>query len=141
MEAKSALYSPLIIEGAGGLFVPVTEKLMIIDMIQMTGAKPIIAARAGLGTINHTLLTIDALRRRGMETAGIILLDGGKEGTHPNMIEENIETIEKSSGIKVGGVIGKIDDFSNPPRHCYRPLEKIFAALSCWTRFRIDEVE
>lgn len=130
VEAKSAVYSPLIIEGAGGLFVPVTEKLMVIDMIQMTGARPIIAARAGLGTINHTLLTVDALRRRGIEAAGIVLLDGGKEGTPPKMIEENIEAIEKNSGIKVGGVIGKIDDFSNPPRHCYRPLEKIFAALS-----------
>jgi dethiobiotin synthetase len=64
-----------------------------------------------------------------MEAAGIILLDGGKESTPPNMIEENIEAIEKSSGIKVGGVIGKIDDFSNPPRHCYRPLEKIFPTL------------
>ncbi|MFA5182198.1 MAG: dethiobiotin synthase [Syntrophales bacterium] len=126
MEAKSALFSPLIIEGAGGLFVPVTEKLMIVDMIQMTGARTIIAARAGLGTINHTLLTIDALRRRGMEAAGIILLDGGKEGTPPEMIAENIEAIEKSSGIKVGGVIGKIDDFSNPPRHCFLPLERIF---------------
>ena len=130
VEAKSAVYSPLIIEGAGGLFVPVTEKLMVIDMIQMTGAIPIIAARAGLGTINHTLLTVDALRRRGIEATGIVLLDGGKEGTPPKMIEENVEAIEKNSGIKVGGVIGKIDDFSNPPRHCYRPLEKIFADLS-----------
>jgi len=130
VEAKSAVYSPVIIEGAGGLFVPVTEKLMVIDMIQMTGARPLIAARAGLGTINHTLLTVDALRRRGMEAAGIVLLDGTKEGTPPEMIAENIEAIELHSGIKVGGVIGKITDFSNPTRHCYRPLEKIFTALS-----------
>lgn len=125
VEEKSSLYAPLIIEGAGGLFVPVTEKLMVIDMIQMTGARPIIAARVGLGTINHTLLTVEALRRRGMEAVGIILLDGGKEATHPKMIGENIEAIEKGSGIKVGGVIGRIADFTNPPRHCYLPLEKI----------------
>jgi dethiobiotin synthetase len=129
VEAKSAVFSPLIIEGAGGLFVPVTAKLMVIDMIQMTGARPIIAARAGLGTINHTLLTVDALRRRGMEAAGIILLEGGKEATPPNMIEENIAVIEKNAGLKVGGVIGKIDDFTNPPRHCYGPLEIIFTTL------------
>jgi dethiobiotin synthetase len=129
MEAKSAVFSPLIIEGAGGLFVPVTERLMVIDMIQMTGARPLIAARAGLGTINHTLLTVDALRRRGMEAAGIILLAGGKEATQPNMLAENIAAIEKNGEIKVGGVIGKIDDFSNPPRHCYEPLEKIFLNL------------
>ena len=142
VEGESAVYSPLIIEGAGGLFVPVTEKLMVIDMIQMTGARPIIAARAGLGTINHTLLTVDALRRRGIEAAGIVLLDGGKEGTPPKMIEENVEAIEKNSGIKVGGVIGKIDDFSNPPRHCYRPLEKIFTTLfsdAASTQFQLPE--
>jgi dethiobiotin synthetase len=126
---KGAVYSPLVIEGAGGLFVPVTERIMVIDMVQMTGAKPIIAARAGLGTINHTILTIETLRRRGMETAGIVLVDGGEERTPRGMIEENIEAIEKYGGVKVGGVIDKIADFSNPSGSCYRPLEKIFINL------------
>ncbi len=45
------------------------------------------------------------------------------------MIEENIAVIEKNAGLKVGGVIGKIDDFTNPPRHCYGPLEIIFTTL------------
>ncbi|NTW76304.1 MAG: dethiobiotin synthase [Syntrophaceae bacterium] len=125
VEAKSAAYSPLIIEGSGGIFVPVTEKLMVIDMIQITKAKTIIAARAGLGTINHTLLTLEALRRRSLAAAGIILLAGEKEAAHPEIIRENMEAIEKFSGIKVGGVIGNITDFSKPSPECYAPLDRL----------------
>ncbi len=133
IDAKSTVDSPLIIEGAGGLFVPVTEKLMLIDLIKMTGATPLIAARAGLGTINHTLLTIEALRHRDITPAGIILLDGGREATPRKMIEENSTAIEKISGIKVAGIVGRIDDFSQPHPECYAPLSAVLLniAQSC----------
>ncbi|MBE9547757.1 MAG: dethiobiotin synthase [Proteobacteria bacterium] len=123
---KSSSYSPVILEAAGGLLVPITEKLMVIDMIEITGIRPIIAARAGLGTINHTLLTLDTLSRRGIEPASIVFLDSGENGISQEMISENIEAIEKISGIKVGGTVGKIKDFSNPKQDCYQPLERIF---------------
>lgn len=126
VNKKSLSYSPVILEAAGGLLVPVNEKKLVIDMIEMTCARPIIAARAGLGTINHTLLTLEALSNRGIEPAGVIFLDYGENGTSREMISENIEVIEKESGIKVGGVIGKIKDFSNPSQACYQPLEGIF---------------
>lgn len=126
VNKKSLSYSPVILEAAGGLFVPVNEKKLVIDMIEMTCARPIIAARAGLGTINHTLLTLEALSHRGMEPAGVVFLDYGENGTSREMISENIEVIEKESGIKVGGVISKIKDFSNPSQACYQPLEGIF---------------
>ena len=126
VNEKSLSCSPVILEAAGGLFVPVTEKLMVIDMIEMTGVRPIIAARAGLGTINHTLLTIEALNSRGIEPAGVVFLDSEENGTSQEMIGENIEAIENFSGIKVGGVIVKIEDFSNPKQDSYQPLEKLF---------------
>ncbi|MEA1935263.1 MAG: dethiobiotin synthase [Thermodesulfobacteriota bacterium] len=126
VNKKRLSYSPVILEAAGGLLVPVNEKKLVIDMIEMTCARPIIAARAGLGTINHTLLTLEALSNRGIEPARVIFLDYGENGTSREMISENIEVIEKESGIKVGGVIGKIKDFSNPSQACYQPLEGIF---------------
>jgi dethiobiotin synthetase len=126
---KSLSFSPVILEAAGGLFVPVNEKKLVIDMIKMTDARPIIAARAGLGTINHTLLTLEALSNRGIKPAGIVFLDYGENGTSRKMISENIGAIEMLSGIKVGGVIGKIQDFSNPDQNCYQPLEEILTAL------------
>jgi dethiobiotin synthetase len=110
------------IEGAGGLFVPVNEETLMIDMIKMLNAKPIIVARAGLGTINHTLLSIEALRARGLNTAGIVLMDSGEIITPQEMIRENIEAVERFSGAKVAGVITRIEDFSTPERGCYQPL-------------------
>lgn len=126
---KAQLFSPLILEGAGGAFVPVTENSMIIDLISRTSGKPVIAARVGLGTINHTLLTIKALERRGLTPLGVVFMDAGVEATPPEMIEENRWTIENISGVRVAGVIGKIHNFSQPPPECYLPLKNMFGKL------------
>ena len=61
----------LVIEGAGGLFVPLNETDFIIDLIQ-PDYKVIVVSRHYLGSINHTLLTIEALKNRGIHIAGII---------------------------------------------------------------------
>ncbi|MDI6777107.1 MAG: dethiobiotin synthase [Syntrophales bacterium] len=129
VDERSLLHSPVILEAAGGLLVPVSEKILMVDTIRITGARPIIAARPGLGTINHTLLTIEALRRRRIRPAGIVFINSTKEDTAEDMIQENMEAIERFSGIKVGGLIGKIKDFSHPDRDCYWPLERIFGTL------------
>ena len=125
VEEKAAMHTPLILEGAGGLLVPVAEKTCVADLILLTNARPIIAARTGLGTINHTLLTIEALRARGISPLGVVFIDAEKNKTSPEMIEENRSAIEDASGVKIAGVIGRIDDFSNPPPDCYEPLIKI----------------
>lgn len=61
----------LVIEGAGGVLVPLNEKHTIIDLIQPT-YKVVVVSRHYLGNINHTLLTIEALRSRAISVAGII---------------------------------------------------------------------
>jgi len=129
LDKKSRIYSPVIMEAAGGLLVPVNEKTLMIDLIKMTGAKPIIAARAGLGTINHTLLTIEALHKRDIQPAGIVFIDAGKKPAPQDMISENIEAVESYSGIKVAGVINRIKNFSNPEKECYQPIEKICSKI------------
>ncbi|WP_342628868.1 dethiobiotin synthase [Nguyenibacter vanlangensis] len=64
---------PLVVEGAGGVMVPVTADCMMIDLIARFALPVILVARSGLGTINHTLLTLQALRERGIAVAGIVL--------------------------------------------------------------------
>jgi dethiobiotin synthetase len=118
---KSRHHSPLIIEAAGGLLVPVTEGTLIADTIISTGAKVLVAARAGLGTINHTLLSLEALATREITPTAVVFLDAA--GTPPEMIAENREAIENHSRIRVAGVIGRIADFSHPPEESYRPIE------------------
>ncbi|MFA4916205.1 MAG: dethiobiotin synthase [Syntrophales bacterium] len=129
VDEKTSCFSPVIMEAAGGLLVPVSEKILMADTIRAIGAKPIIAARPGLGTINHTLLTIETLKRRRIEPIGIVFVASTEEDTSMSMIRENMEAIEMFSGIKVAGLIGRIDDFSNPAHDCYRPFEQIFGIL------------
>jgi dethiobiotin synthetase len=126
LEQKAGVFNPVILEGAGGVFVPIDEKNLMIDLIELTASRPIIAARAGLGTINHTLLTINALRQRGIEPIGIVFIDPDEKPAHPDMIRENMEAIRLFSGIEVAGVIGRIEDFSRPQERYYEIIGKIF---------------
>ncbi|UFH36378.1 dethiobiotin synthase [Flavobacterium acetivorans] len=87
----------LVIEGAGGIFVPINEKDCIVDLIQKD-YKVIIVSRHYLGSINHTLLTIEALKNRKINIAGIIF--SGEE----NKSSESI--IQNKTGVKC---IGRIE--------------------------------
>lgn len=63
----------LVVEGAGGVMVPVAPACMMIDLIARFALPVVLVARSQLGTINHTLLTLQALRRRGIAIAGVVL--------------------------------------------------------------------
>ena len=65
---------PLIVEGAGGALVPMAEGLDMAGLMARFGLPVIVVARSGLGTINHTLLTLEALRARGLNVAGVVLV-------------------------------------------------------------------
>jgi len=65
--------SPLIIEGAGGLMVPLHPQYLLIDFIEQLKIPCILVTRTGLGTLNHTLLSLEALQKRKIKTLGLIL--------------------------------------------------------------------
>ena len=94
----------MLIEGAGGLRVPLTENYYNVDLIHDLKADVIIVSRRGLGTINHTLLTIDKAKAAGLKIKGIIFCDtkGGRKGLPE---QSNPQEIEKLSGVKVLGII------------------------------------
>jgi dethiobiotin synthetase len=70
--ALPATRNRLLIELAGGLMVPLRPDFLIIDWLEQLGLPVVLVSRYYLGSINHTLLSIDALRRRGIPLAGII---------------------------------------------------------------------
>ena len=76
----------LIIEGAGGLMVPLNNQLLIADLIKHFEASVILVSRNYLGSINHTLLTIQELRRRNIPIIGIVF-----NGEHTQQIENYIQ--------------------------------------------------
>ncbi len=63
---------PLVVEAAGGLLVPLTREVLYIDVIARWRAPVVLCARTTLGTINHSLLSIEALRARGIALLGIV---------------------------------------------------------------------
>lgn len=65
---------PLVVEGAGGVLVPVSENLLMADLFAHWGQPVIVCARTALGTINHSLLSIEALRARNVPIAGIAFI-------------------------------------------------------------------
>jgi len=69
----------MVVEGAGGLMVPLREGIMMIDLIERLGYPTLIVARTRLGTINHTLLSVHALRSRSVTIAGIVLSASGSD--------------------------------------------------------------
>lgn len=76
----------LVVEGAGGIMVPINEQHYIIDLIKKWQLPVLIVARSGLGTINHTLLTINELKREKIPIIGVIL-NGFRNPANRNSIE------------------------------------------------------
>jgi len=98
----------LLVEGAGGLLVPLSDDLDVAGLATALGLPLVVVARAGLGTVNHTLLTIEAARARGLEVAGVVLNGDGDEST-----EDNPALIEVRSGARVLARIPRLADPSD----------------------------
>ena len=106
-----------IVEGAGGVLVPLNDANLTADFIGLLGLPALIAARSGLGTINHTLLTLEALRSRELPVAGVVMIG------EPD--DDNRRAIEKYGGVPVLGQMPRFD-----------PLTP--EALAAWTREHFD---
>lgn len=78
---------PLIVEGAGGVLVPLNKDKMMTDLIAQLGLPVVLVARSGLGTINHTLLSLEALRKRKIDVVGVII-NGPRQTHNRQAIEE-----------------------------------------------------
>ena len=90
----------LIVEGAGGLMVPITRRFLQIDLFADWGLPIILCARTALGTINHTLLSIEALRSRRLQLHGLIFVG--------NDNADNVRTIAEFSGARVLGHVPQL---------------------------------
>jgi dethiobiotin synthase len=106
-----------IVEGAGGALVPLSDSEMMTDLIFHLALPVIVVARSTLGTINHTLLTIEALRRRSLDVAGVIMVGAANA--------DNRHAIER---------YGRADVIGEMPR--FDPLTP--EALGAWARAELD---
>jgi dethiobiotin synthetase len=89
------------IEGAGGLYVPIDEKYFMLDLLKDLKAEAILVCRAGLGTLNHTLLSIAALRRKHVKIKGLLF----NQTTPPDIsATENPQIVQQISGLPILGI-------------------------------------
>lgn len=98
------------VEGIGGALVPIRKDYFVTDLIKDLNIPCIIIARAGLGTLNHTLMTIKVLRKAGVKIIGVIL--NGYKGSDPSE-KTNAQDIEDLSGIPVIGRIKANSTFTS----------------------------
>jgi dethiobiotin synthetase len=96
-----------IVEGAGGLLVPLNDRELMVDLIHRLALPVLIVARSGLGTINHTLLTVEALRRRLLTVAGVVMVG------EPN--DDNRLAIEHYGRVSVVGELPRLPSIT--PAH------------------------
>jgi dethiobiotin synthetase len=92
----------LVCEGVGGLLVPITPGYLVRDLAVDLGLPVVIAARPGLGTINHSLLTIEAARAAGLSVAAVVITPWPAEPTA--MESSNRATIERLGRVPVCGL-------------------------------------
>ncbi len=95
-QRLTAIYDYVIVEGAGGLMVPLSGGLLIADLARELGLPLLVVARPGLGTINHTVLTCFAAQQMGLTVAGVIV----------NGMPDNPGTAEKSAPHQIGSLCG-----------------------------------
>jgi len=95
---------PLIVEGAGGLQVPINKDHLVSDLIKHLNLPAIVVCRSGLGTINHTLLTLEALRARNIKIKGLIM--SGEKSPH------NREALEEYGHAPIIAEIDYLDEIT-----------------------------
>lgn len=92
----------LVVEGVGGVMVPLRRDLLLVDLLARLQPRTLLVARSGLGTLNHTLLTLAALRSRDIPLLGVVFSDA-VEGEDERLVQDNIQTIEKIGLVRVFG--------------------------------------
>lgn len=107
-------YDYIIVEGSGGIVCPIKledETILLEDIIKELKLSTIVVARAGLGTINHTCLTISYLKAKGIKVKGVIL----NEYNPQNVIHrDNADVIERLTGINIIARVSFVDKNSFP---------------------------
>jgi len=92
-----------VIEGAGGLFVPIDAECDMIDLIEALHVPVLLVARAGLGTLNHTSLSLDALARRRIPVRAVLLAKSA-DASDPSE-QDNAEWLRRRHGVPVLGPV------------------------------------
>ena len=102
-------YELLVVEGIGGIMVPLRRDLLLADLLARVRARTLVVARSGLGTLNHTLLTLEALRNREIPVLGVVFSDPEKEEDE-RLVQDNMRTVSEIGLVRVFGRLKRMQD-------------------------------
>ncbi|OGQ94616.1 MAG: dethiobiotin synthase [Deltaproteobacteria bacterium RIFOXYD12_FULL_57_12] len=102
-----ARYDILLVEGVGGLLVPLRRDLLLADLLARLVMPTLIVARSGLGTLNHTLLTLEALRTRAVPILGVVFSDAESQEDQM-LVADNMRTIAEIGRVEVFGRLRRV---------------------------------
>lgn len=104
----------MLVEGAGGLLVPIADDYSMADLARDLELPLLVVARASLGTVNHTLLTLEVADRRGLPVAGVVISHGPRAVTSADAA--NLEALRDALGGRLAGEVPPLAPESSAPR-------------------------
>ena len=111
-KVLSRKYDYVVVEGVGGLLVPITRKINVADIAKRMKLPIVIVSRPGIGTINHTLMTIDCARRYGLRIEGVIF-NYIKKLKKDKAIETNPSILKEIGKVKILGTVSFSKKYKN----------------------------
>jgi len=126
LERVKLRHSCVIVEGAGGLLVPITPDFNMADLAHRLGLPVLVVCRAALGTLNHTWLTLEAARSRGLRVAGIVISHSA--GSLSAADAANLDALRAEPGAPLLGEIPPLPAETSIPKAAL-DLDGILAAL------------
>ncbi|MHB8862577.1 MAG: dethiobiotin synthase [Pirellulaceae bacterium] len=135
VKTLQARYANLLVEGAGGILVPLTRSYLMLDLMQDLALPVILVSRPGLGAINHTLLSLAALRSRALAVAGVVFCETRKPA-RDYIEEDNRRAIAALGSVPILGTVPWFPDFDSagiPPtaflRAVSEPMSEVVTRL------------
>lgn len=134
--ALARRHEALIVEGSGGVMVPLCGRRTMLDLMAALGLSVVVAARPGLGTINHTLLTCEAIQRRGLRLAGVVLVQSAP-GRWTPLMNDNLATLRRFHI----PALGRLPHMVGFPRRARAAVRRLLVSRACpWLAPLLDSI-
>ncbi len=135
LRSLQARHAMVIVEGAGGVCVPIQGRRTMLDLMGALGLPVVVVARLGLGTINHTLLTLHGLRRAQVRVLGVVF-NAAVPGRLGYIERDNIKTIARLGTVRVLGRLPFVPDLAmRSAGHIHRVASAGLPPAATWLKW------